>query len=164
MKTAIIYISRHGTTEKISKKIAEKFPNEEVDIINLKNQKLDSIASYQRVILGGSIHLGKVHKKTTSFIQKHLQELLQKQLGLFLCCMEVDHKAQDQFDLAFPVELRTKALSKGLLGFEYLMEKMSFIERIMVKKITGKDNSFSKIDEGAIRSFVDGIKHHQIQN
>lgn len=163
MKTAIIYISRHGTTEKVSKRIAERFPNDEVDIINLKNRKLDSIDSYQRVILGGSIHMGKVHKKTTSFIEKHYQGLLQKQLGLFLCCMEMDLKAQEQFNLAFPEELRKKALSKGLLGFEYLMEKMSFIERLLMKKITGKDDSFSKIDEGAIRSFVDGIKHHQVR-
>lgn len=164
MKTAIIYISRHGTTEKVSQKIAEKFPNEEVDIINLQKQKLERITDYKRVILGGSVHMGKVHKKTTSFIEKHHQELLQKQLGLFLCCMEKDQKAQEQFDLAFPEDLRKRALSKGLLGFEYLLEKMSFIERLMVKKITGKDSSFSKIDEGAIRSFVDGIKHHQFQS
>ena len=162
MKTAIIYISKHGTTEKVSQKIAEKFPNDEVDIINLKKQKLDSLSSYQRIILGGSIHMGKVHKKTTAFIEKYHQELLEKQLALFLCCMEKNEKAQEQFELAFPEDLRNKALSKGLLGFEYLLEKMSFIERMMVKKITGKDKSFSKIDELAIRSFADGIKHHQV--
>ena len=160
MKTAIIYISRHGTTEKVSKKIAERFPNDEVDIINLKKQRVDSISTYQRVILGGSIHMGKVHKKTTSFIEKHYQELLKKQLGLFLCCMEKDQKAQEQFNLAFSEELRNWAISKGLLGFEYVMEKMSFIERLMMKKITGKDKTFSKIDDLAIQSFVDGIKHH----
>ena len=163
MKTAIIFISKHGTTEKVSQKIAEKFPNDEVDIINLKKEKLESLSPYQRIILGGSIHMGRVHKKTTAFIEKYHQELLEKQLALFLCCMEKDHKAQEQFDLAFPEDLRNKALSKGLLGFEYLLEKMSFIERMMVKKITGKDKSFSKIDEAAIRSFADGIKHHQIQ-
>lgn len=162
MKTAIIYISKHGTTEKVSQKIAEKFPNDEVDIINLKKQKLDSISPYQRIILGGSIHMGKVHKKTTAFIEKHHHELLEKKLALFLCCMEKDQKAQEQFDLAFPEDIRNMALSKGLLGFEYIIEKMSFIERVMLKKITGKDKSFSKIDEPAIRSFVDGIKHHQV--
>lgn len=160
MKTAIIYISRHGTSEKVAQQIAKYFPNEEVDIINLKKQKLHSLSPYHRIILGGSIHMGKVHKKTTAFLEKYHQELLDKQLALFLCCMEKGQKAQEQFDLAFPESLRNNALSKGLLGFEYILEKMSFIERVMLKKITGKDKSFSKIDDEAIRSFVDGIKCH----
>ncbi len=160
MKTAIIYISRHGTTEKVSSRIAAKFPNEEVDIVNLRKQKLNDLTPYKRVIIGGSIHMGKVHKKTSLFIEKYHKELLQKDLALFLCCMEKDRVAQEQFDLAFPEDIRNKAISKGLLGFEYVFEKMSFIEKVMLKKITGKDKSFSKIDDAAIQSFVDGIKYH----
>jgi len=157
MKTVIIYISSHGTTETVSKKIAEKI-SEEVEIVDLqKNNKID-LTSFDRVILGASIHIGKVHKKTQSFIEKYQRQLLTKELGLFLCCMETGTKAEEQFEQAFPLALRVYAKANAMLGYEYLLEKMGFFEKMMVKKITGKDQSFSKIDEEAIDAFVSILK------
>jgi menaquinone-dependent protoporphyrinogen oxidase len=98
--------------------------------------------------------MGQVHKKTKAFIEKNLEELLQKEVGLFLCCMEQGDKAKEQYELAFPEKLRDHAVANSLMGFEYLLEKMGFLEKIMVKKITGKDESFSKINEEAIQEFV----------
>lgn len=37
MKTAIIYLSKHGTTEKVARKIQSLMPNEDVTLINLKS-------------------------------------------------------------------------------------------------------------------------------
>jgi len=153
MKTAIIYISRHGTTETVSQQIKDQLAGA-IDIIDLKTSKKIALTEYDRVILGGSIHMGQVHKKTKAFIEKNLEELLQKELGLFLCCMEQGEKAKEQYELAFPEKLRDHALVNSFMGFEYLLEKMGFLEKKMVKKITGKENSFSKIDEDAIQEFV----------
>jgi len=155
MKTAIIFISKHGTTQRVASEIEQKLRENDTLLINLAKEKATSLAEFDRIILGGSIHMGKVHKKTTAFIEKHHSTLLEKELGLFLCCMHEGQKAQEQYDLAFPEDLRKHAKSTGLMGFEYLLEKMGFLEKIMVKKITGKDQSFSKIDEKAIDHFVE---------
>lgn len=153
MKTAIIYISKHGTTFKIASKISEKLSGE-VHLINLEKTKMKTLDEFDRIIIGGSIHMGKIHKRTAAFINKFYNDLMLKELGLFLCCMETGDKAKEQFNNAFPTELRNHAKSTGLMGFEYLLEKMGFIEKMMVKKITGKDQSFSKIDETAITEFA----------
>jgi len=157
MKTAIIFISKHGTTLKVATEIAKKLNDKDITLYDLSKDKVASLDSLDRVILGGSIHMGQVHKKTKSFIEKYHFKLLEKDLGLFLCCMEKGEKAQEQYELAFPTDLREHAKSTGLMGFEYLLEKMGFLEKIMVKKITGKDHSFSKIDEKAIDQFVEQI-------
>ena len=82
MRTAIIYISKHGTTEKLAHTIAAHLTNTEVDLINLKHHQLKSIDKYDQIILGCSIHMGVTHKKTTNFCKKHLNILLTKQLGI----------------------------------------------------------------------------------
>lgn len=154
MKTAIVFISKHGTTHTVADQIAQKLQDKGITLIDLAKEKAVHIDTYDRLILGGSIHMGQVHKKTKAFIDQHHTDLLKKDLGLFLCCMEEGEKAQEQFILAFPSELREHAKSTGLMGYEYLLEKMGFLEKIMVKKITGKDKSFSNINEKAIDEFV----------
>ena len=158
MKTAIIFISKHGTTQKVASEIAQKLKEEDTILIDLAKEKVASLQEFERIILGGSIHMGKVHKKTAFIIEKHHSTLLEKDLGLFLCCMEEGDKAKEQYELAFPADLRDHAKSTAMMGYEYLLEKMGFLEKIMVKKITGKDQSFSKIDEEAIDQFVEEIQ------
>lgn len=153
MQTAIVYISKHGTTLNVANKISEKL-SDDVRLINLEKTKIQSLEAFDRIIIGASIHIGKVHKKTTAFIEKFHHVLLEKELGLFLCCMETGEKAQEQFNNAFPLELRSHAKSARLVGYEYLLEKMGFVEKMMVKKITGKHDSFSNINEKAIEEFV----------
>lgn len=155
MKTAIIYISRHGTTTRVAQNIAQQIEDKETELIDLKENKNVDLSSFSRVLLGGSIHMGQIHKKTKSFIEKHRAELLNKELGLFLCCMETGEKAKEQYDMAFPEELRIHAKSNAIMGYEYLLEKMGFLEKLMLKKITGKDKSFSMIDNKAITDFAE---------
>jgi len=156
IETAIIYISRHGTTETIAKKIKDNLGH--ADLIDLKKNPKPELSKYQNIILGASIHMGQVHKKTKLFIEKNKEILLQKKLGLFLCCMEEGNKAQEQYDIAFPKNLQNHATANAMMGYEYLLEKMGFLEKMMVKKITGKDQSFSKIDEESIVKFAENFK------
>lgn len=156
MSTAIIFISRHGTTERVSQKLKEKMGN--ADLIDLKKISKPDLSNYKTILLGASIHMGQVHKKTKSFIENNLETLLGKKLGLFLCCMEEGEKAKEQYDLAFPQNLQNHATANAMMGYEYLLEEMGFLEKIMVKKITGKDQSFSKLDEMAIHNFAENFR------
>ena len=156
MNTAIIFISRHGTTKTVSQKIKEHIG--EADLIDLKKNSKPDLSKYQTILLGGSVHMGQVHKKTKSFIEKNKDILLRKKLGLFLCCMEEGEKATEQYNLAFPEELREHADANAMMGYEYLLEEMGFLEKMMVKKITGKNESFSKLSEESIKEFSGNFK------
>lgn len=160
MRTAIIYATNHGTTEKVAQKIKEGLGEEKAQLFNLKKDKNFDVSQFDGIIVGGSIHAGQIQKKVKQFIEKYTQELLQKRLGLFLCCMH-ENEAKNQFNTAFPEILRAHAQSKKIMGGEFLFEKMNFVEKALVKKIAGVKESVSKINHNEIEAFVEEIKNGQ---
>jgi menaquinone-dependent protoporphyrinogen oxidase len=156
MRTAIIYSTSHGTTQKVAEEIKSLLGDEKAQLFNLKKDKNFDITEYEQVILGGSIHAGRIQRRIKDFSEKHTQELLERKLGLFLCCM-FEEKAEEQFNNAYPEILRNHAGSNKVLGGELLFEKMNFFEKAMVKKIAGVHESVSKIDKKKIIEFVNEL-------
>lgn len=157
MKTLIIYNSKHGTTEKVAAMIADRLDENEVYLINLKFKAKIDLELYDKIIIGGSIHMGQIQKVIKDLVNDHLQELLQKQLGLFICCMNED-KAEEEFENAFPEELRKHAVATGIMGGELLFEKMNFLDKFIVRTVSGQKETVSKIKFSAIDKFTEAMK------
>ncbi|MBD3287276.1 flavodoxin [candidate division KSB1 bacterium] len=153
MKTAIIYATRHGCTENCANQLKEGFQNS-CDMINIKKIKKVSLADYETVVIGGSIHAGRVQSKIKKFCEDNLNALMQKRLGLFLCCMEQGDKAEAQFSGAFPAELRNHAIATEIFGGEFNFEKMNPLERVIIRKVADIEISVSNIDQQKIKEFV----------
>lgn len=153
MKTAIIYSTSHGTTEKVCAIIRSKLNPNETIIYNLKEKPEIDFSMFDVVIMGGSIHAGNIQPRVKNFMQDNMNELVQKKVGLFLCCMN-EPDFQKQFEKAFPQQLREHASGKMIAGGEFLFDKMNFIERALVKKISGFKESVSKINLEEIDQFV----------
>ena len=158
MRTAVVYASNHGTTEKVAQNIKEGLGEEKAQLFNLKKDKNFDVFQFDQIIVGGSIHAGQIQKRVKQFLEKYTQELLQKRLGLFLCCMHED-EAENQFNRVFPEKLRSHAISKKIMGGEFLFEKMNFVEKALIKKIAGVQESVSKINHNEIETFVKEIKN-----
>ena len=157
MKTALIYTTMHGTTEKVAHYIAGQLAD--VTVIKLSNSSDIPISSFDRVILGGSIHMGTVQSSVKKFCVKHREELLSKPLALFVCGMEKEPAKQDEeLRLAFPEEINQHAQAKAFVGGEFLFEKMNFIQRMIIKKIAHADVSQSDIKYDVVNSFISAIK------
>ncbi len=156
MKTAIVFATKHGCTENCSETLANEL-NTGAELINLETAKEIDLNQYDLVILGGSIHAGMINKTIKKFIDKNLNQLLEKKLGLFLCCMEEGEKAQEQFNNAYPEKLRNIAKANGFFGGAFDFEKMNFIERAIIKKIANIEESFSKINIQSIKTFASEI-------
>ncbi len=152
MNTIIVYASTHGTTEKVAKIISEKLEGENT-LVNLKKNKNIDLNPYEQIIIGGSIHAGMLQKRVRKFCEKNMSILLQKRVGLFISCMD-DNKAPEQFERAFPITLRSHALSCKTTGGEFRMDKMNFIERAIVKKVAGVTESVNNIKNDQIDEFV----------
>ena len=160
MKTAIIYMSKHGTTEKVVTIISDHLKLQNTDVFNLRNDKIPDISSYDFIIIGGSIHAGMIQKRIKQFCIINKELLLNKKIGLFLCCMEVGEKALIQFDNAFPAELRQHAFYTGLMGGECLTDKMNFFEKSLVKMVVGGPEKYPALNDNAINTLLkelDGI-------
>ena len=158
MKILIVYASQHGTTEKVAELLAESFEDHDVKTANISKDPIPSLNDYDSILIGGSIHAGRIQGKIKKFYTQYMDILLSKKIGLFLCCMEKDKKAWDEFDVVYPEDLKKHAIAHGCLGGEFLFDKMNFFEKFIIKKISGNDETISQIDFEGIKNFSDRIK------
>jgi menaquinone-dependent protoporphyrinogen oxidase len=157
MKTAIIFATKHGCTDKCAQTLSNELDSLN-KIINVELGDNINLSDYDKVILGGSIHAGMLNKKLKSFITKNTEELLEKKIGLFLCCMYEGEKALEQFQSVFPEQIRNKAIAHGLFGGAFDFDKMNFIEKTIVKKVANVEESVSRINYSNIKSFAEKMK------
>jgi menaquinone-dependent protoporphyrinogen oxidase len=152
MKTLIVYATSLNCTEKIILQMKD-YLGGDVTIVNLKKQPDLPIKEFTRVIIGGSVHAGQIHKRLKEFCVTRLSELLDKELGLFLCSMEAGEVARRQLEEAFPFELRDAAKVTTHFGGNFDPARMNFIERIIARKVPQFRKNTSKVDFEAVRRF-----------
>ncbi|MCD8509580.1 MAG: flavodoxin domain-containing protein [Bacillus sp. (in: Bacteria)] len=155
MSTLIVYCSNHGTTEKVANLLKEKLSDESVLLDVSKEKKEIMVADFDTIIVGGSIHIGNLQKKLKIFLHEYNHHLITKKLGFFLCCMHDGDQAIEQMNNAFPEHLREKAVAIGMFGGEFLVSKMNFLERLIVKKVAGVSENTSRINDEEINRFVE---------
>ena len=155
MKTLIVYATHHGCTKNAALSLKDRLEGD-VEVVDIK-KGVPGIDGVSTVIVGGSIHAGKIQRAIKGFLKKHRKKLTEKRLGLFLCCMYEGEQAKTQFEQAYPKELRESAVATGLFGGEFDFEKMSGLERVIVKKVANVTESVSKVNENAIDEFAKTI-------
>jgi menaquinone-dependent protoporphyrinogen oxidase len=155
MNTLIVYASKYGCTEKCAKLIKQEL-NDPADLINLKNINMKDInlSKYDKVIIGGPIYIGKIQKKVTQFCSKHLNKLVEKRIGLFICGMVEGESINTELNANFPPELLKIAEVKEYLGGEFLLDKMNFMDKMIVKKVSKVTSNKSNILVDKIHEFA----------
>lgn len=153
MKTAIIYSSKYGTTEKVAKIIAQRIEAEnDVALISLADTPAPDISGYEKIILGTSIYAGKSRANMRKFCKKYDSVLEKKIIGLFVCGMQSAKKTEELRD-AYPEKLHSIAKAEDYMGGELLLEKMSFLVSQLVRRMEKTNISVSKLDSTAIEAF-----------
>lgn len=156
MKSIIIYASKHGCAEKAANLLYDELSGIK-EIVNIKENSQINISNFDTVIIGGSIYGGNIQKEIKKFIDKNLSVLLDKKIGLFLCCgMEKDYKKQ--LENSFPKELLNHVTVDGYFGYEFNIDKMGFVEKSLVKLIAKDKVGDSKISNENIQKFADRIQ------
>lgn len=59
MSTLIAYSTKYGCAEKCAKMISDEL-KDRVDLINLRKENDVDLQKYDKVIIGGSIYIGKI--------------------------------------------------------------------------------------------------------
>lgn len=153
MKTLIIYATKHGCTAKVAGMLQSKLAGE-VQTVNVKKDAIPSLNEFDKVILGGSIYVGKLQPELHKFITEHVSILLKKQFGLYLCAGENDPAArQTLLETVFP-ELSGHAIVKEVMGGEFNITDMNFLEKLAIRMITGKLENSSTLSAEAIQRFA----------
>jgi len=134
MKVLIAYATKHGSVEKCAKMLKQKI-NGEVNLVDLKQVKDVNVNAYDKVIIGGSIYAGTIQKEVTAFCTENSEQLKQKQIGLFITCMN-ESSGDMQLSKVFPQELLDIAVAKVACGGEYNFKDMNFMEKMIIKMVT----------------------------
>lgn len=153
MSTLIVYSSKYGCTKTCANLLQEEL-KDKVDIINLKTSKYVTISQYDKVIIGGSIYIGKIQKEVTEFCSKNLEKLKEKQIGLFICGMQEGEILITEINQNFPKELINIAVAKECFGGEFNFSKMNFLEKFIIKKISKVSSNKSNILTENINNFA----------
>ena len=85
----VCYGTRHGSAGEIAENIGGILQNRgaRVEIVNLKKGKVKDIETYDLVVIGSGIQMGKWTKEQLKFLKKHREILSRKKIALFVSCM-----------------------------------------------------------------------------
>jgi menaquinone-dependent protoporphyrinogen oxidase len=133
MKTLIAYSTTLGCTEQCASKLKDDL-GEGVDMVRISRRRRYNLQQYEYIIIGGSIHEGMIQRSVYKFCESYLNVLLNKQVGLFVCCMDPDANEKELIDRAFPPRLVEHALASGFFGGELNIKKMNLLQKIMTRK------------------------------
>lgn len=153
MKAIIMYTSKYGCTEKAAYLLKAQL-GEETEVVNLMLAKEPSLDRYDTVILGGSIYYGKIQKEMTEYILKNQTELRDKRIGLFICAGTKREQAVQELKTSFPEDLFNEAVTKEVFGDEIYVQKLSFMDKIVLRMIKGKDLTGSGLSKATIENFA----------
>ena len=147
MRTLVLYASRYGLAADCAEYLKANLPGD-VTLADVEtgNLQLD-LEAFDTVILGASVYVGKISKKMRAFCEGKAQLLLQKRLGIFLCCAQAENL--DTFLTAnFPAALLAHASVTKAFGSEARLEKMRTFDKLIIKAVTkGNFSSFRILNE-----------------
>jgi menaquinone-dependent protoporphyrinogen oxidase len=156
MKTLIAYSTTLGCTEQCASKLKDDLVDD-VDMVRISQRRKYNLEQYDTIIVGGSIHEGMIQRSVYKFCEKNLEVLLQKQVGLFVCCIDPNADEQRLIDKAFPAELKKNALASGFFGGELNIKKMNLLQKIMTRK-AARLKKDPEIDFQKILAFANEIQ------
>lgn len=163
MRSLILIGSKYGTTEECGEKLKSHLEGE-VDLISIANNNDIKLSNYNKVIIGTPVYAGMINKDIKAFIEGNKEELIGRDLGIFLCCMSEGEKLKEQFEQNIPEEILEVLKVKEGFGGAFKFSRMNFFEKLIIKMITKKDPSLGavnpkvdmyKIQEDTIKRFAE---------
>lgn len=157
-KTLIAYSTTLGCTEQCASKLKDDL-GEGVEMVRISRRRRFNLQNYDTIIVGGSIHEGMIQRSVHKFCEANLDVLLQKQIGLFVCCIDPNANEQELIERAFPDRLVKHALASGFFGGELNIKKMNLLQKIMTRKAARLQKE-PDIDFQKILDFARSLQEH----
>jgi len=155
MKIGILYSSRYGFTEKLSRDLGQSF--DDYVCLSIEETTDALIKSCDGIILATSVYSGKLRKNMINFINENKELLMSKKVGMFLTSFN-DFKTSNYLE---------QSLTKGFInhltyltygGYGYDKSQLSMLDKIAVKTIRKREReTFFENNEG-LNTLVEKMK------
>ncbi|MFW5695954.1 MAG: flavodoxin domain-containing protein [Alkalispirochaeta sp.] len=145
MKVLIAYAGKKGATAELAQEMAGAIARgssagdslagtAQVSLVDLRRTPTVDPADYDRVIVGGAVYVGSVHKAVAEFCRTNLEKLRPRPVALFLTALREDD-VEGAFERSFPQELRAHAMEEVWLGGRIRFAEHNVLVRSMLRKI-----------------------------
>jgi menaquinone-dependent protoporphyrinogen oxidase len=152
MKTLIVYSSKNGFTKGMADLLQDQIEGE-VHAQNCSKDYSVDLTQFDNVIIGSPMYFGKMNSAVLEFCEKYQGLLLTKKVGLFATGAD-ETTALDVLLKTIPDDLAKHADIKAYFGYAFDFDKMSFIHKLIIKKVVKKTSSEKNIKEQAINAFI----------
>ena len=145
MKITIAYAGKTGTTQQAAAELAQLLTarGATVALCNLATQKPDLTADAFAV--GGSVRIGRWHRRSVAFVNKNIAGLLAKPLALFAC-----RCGQDDLRVLLAKQLGDEIVSHAVyvdrLGGAMEPAKQKGFDHFVVRMIQKSDPTTTNLD------------------
>ena len=146
MKVLIVYVSKSGTTAECAELLERELHGTDVTLANLADG-MPETSGYDAVIAGSYVRFGKTDARFREFLSRSREDLLQRYLGLFLCCGEIQN-LDDYVSRLIPAELRAHAFGIECFGGSLDLRRFRGIERFFVRMLRSSIENSSEHNEG----------------
>ncbi len=153
MKTLILYATKFGSVAECAETLAGKIPGEKT-ILDAGRFTPPLPDGFDRIIIGCSVHAGKIQRSIIKYVEKNLPILEKKELAVFMCSLDSGEKGLEILKAALPETFMRSLKASGFFGGTVTFSKMNFIYRGMMKKITGRQEDYSTVDPEKIDAFA----------
>ena len=150
-RALVTYASKAGSTAEVALKIGQLLAQRslQVDVRPLAN--VTGLASYQVVVLGSAIRIGRLLPEALTFIQQNRAILQQKAFHVYILCMTLatDNDGNRKKVSAYldPVRALVKPASEGLFAGVMDLNKLEVFERLIMLAKKTPIGDFRKWDQ-----------------
>ena len=156
MRVLIAYRSRYGTTASCARALASllRSPSE---IVDLGRTRAIDLQPFDVVVIGGSIYGGKILRQVPAFCERNREALLDKRIGVFICCLYQGEHARMQLRAAFPGWVLERSFAHALAGGELVHSKLTLIDRLLVQRLPQGRRDILRLNPEALQALADAV-------
>lgn len=157
MNVLVTYATKHGSTRGIAEAIAATISGHGIATEVLPVEGVEEIESYDAVVLGSALYVGRWLKEATDFTRRHRASLAERPLWLFSSgplgteVVDAEEQPKELSELREMLEPRDHRLFYGALT----RDALGFGERMVVKAVKAPEGDFRDWD--AIEAWATAI-------
>ena len=161
MKILIAYSSKTGTAKKCAELLSTELKNHNVSVVDLSNNAPDP-SDFDISVIGGSIRMGKLDKRTKAYISENKEKLMQETAFYFICNGFHD-ETETYFKKNFSREILSAAQFYDSFGGEMRIADQKGLDKLILKMVISANEEeddfvFPTILTEAIGRFAQKIK------
>ena len=158
-RVLITYATRSGTTSGIAQRIADRLGQKALDIDLKAIEDVTDITSYDTVLVGSGIRMGRYMSAAMKFIEENANILAMKNFGTFFACMTLvpdNEETRKEADAYFvPIRQIVSPQFEGAFAGAYIPQYLTLTDRLIMKVLKIEEGDFR--DWNAIDTWADSV-------